>query len=167
MISDCWFKSFLPGTFFPPSFPSVLFFPLLWYIFFFLKMNSILLCWWAIKSFDFRAFTDTLFYSAASFNLMLTDWVLLDCFPSSTWHLFISFSFQVTFHIFSVAALPRCQTFLGLHSYFSLISCGIPQGTLTFSPIPNLSQILKPHSIGVIDDTVMTQLCDFPETLGR
>lgn len=78
------------------------------------------------------------------FLLLLSSilYLLFECpqdyFPSCPWNLCISLSFQVTFLIFSGASLPRSQAFLGLHSYFSLISSGITPGTLTFSPIPNL-----------------------------
>lgn len=168
LILGCCFKCFLPSTFISLSFPLFLFFPPLWYISSFLKwIPSCFVDGLSDPLISEPAEPLSLFHSAASFSLVLTDWMPLDYFPSSTWYLCISLSFQVTFLIFSVDALPRCQTFFGLHSYFSLISSGICQGTLTFSPIPNLSQILKPHAIGVIDDTVMTQLCDFPETLGR
>lgn len=45
LILGCCFKCFLPGTFgFFPFLPSVLFSSSLWYIFFFLKVNIILLC---------------------------------------------------------------------------------------------------------------------------
>lgn len=102
-----------------PPFPLFFFFPSLWYIFFLLKVNTILLCWWAIRSFDFRACTATFSISFCCF-LQSCAYQLnaLDYFPSSTWYLCISLSFQVTFLIFSVATPPRCQTFLGLHSYF-------------------------------------------------
>lgn len=70
-------------------------------------------------------------------------WVPLGLFTFFPRYLSISLSFQVTFLIFWSALLPRSQAFLGLHSHYSPVSSGIIPGTLTFSPIPNLPQILK------------------------
>lgn len=115
LILGCCFKCFLPGTFgFFPFLPSVLFSSSLWYIFFFLKVNIILLCWWAFRSLDLFFFSESalkpheplsLFHSAASFSLVLTDWMPLDyshlphdtCSPlsASRWH--FSFSQLVPF----------------------------------------------------------------------
>lgn len=135
LILDWCLKPSLLGPFPPPLCSSLL---TLSYIYFFFKTNTILLCWLALSSFDFRACSATLFSSASSFSLLLTVWMPPGLFPILPMKLAISLSFQVKFLIFSGASLPRSQAFLGLHSYFSLLSSGITPGTLTFSPIPNL-----------------------------